>query len=203
MEETTKPESTYRDTAALSSLSHQEPKQTSRLGNTNGLHVSLALLREGQLSPLRKLSEEPVGHLPLQCSFFRCFPSCSRPLISPRLCSCIAPEPGLSIDMARHRSLSVPSSLAGRDRPLYLLSSPGRGLEFWSQTLSWAWADSQHWTSVTTALLSPESLCALLEKQQTWLVGGQPTLRGVGRGSSPLSPSLTILTWGQPLPQVL
>lgn len=76
-------------------------------------------------------SEEPVGHLPCNAvCLFRCFPSCSRPLIPPRLCSCTAPESGPSTDVARHRSLSVPSSLAGRDRPLYLLSTPDRGLEF-------------------------------------------------------------------------
>lgn len=107
-------------------------------------------------------SEEPVGHLPCNAvCLFRCFPSCSRPLIPPRLCSCTARvrtvhrrgTPQIlkrSIQSCWKGQASLPSEHS-RQRP-----------GVWSQTLSWACADSKHWTSVTAASPSPESLCALL-----------------------------------------
>lgn len=56
-------------------------------------------------------SEEPVGHLPLQCTV-SLSPAAPVPLISPGNVPVQSLNQGL-------RSLSVPSSLAGRDRPLY------------------------------------------------------------------------------------
>lgn len=56
-------------------------------------------------------SEEPVGHLPLQCTV--CLsPAAPVPLFSPGNVPVQSLNQGLI-------SLSVPSSLAGRDRPLY------------------------------------------------------------------------------------
>lgn len=68
MEETKKPESTWWDTAALASLSHQKPEQPSRLGDRDGLHASLALLREGAA----QASEEAVGQAICLCSVQVC-----------------------------------------------------------------------------------------------------------------------------------
>lgn len=61
-----KPESTQWDTAVFSSLSHQEPKQISRPGNSNGLNASLALRRERASETF----EKPISHLPSQCRAF-------------------------------------------------------------------------------------------------------------------------------------
>lgn len=133
---------------------------------------------KGQARALRNLSAICLCNAKF---VFRDASRCSSPTHFTRQCSRTVSEPGPATDVARHRSLSIPSSLAGGDSPLYLLTTPGRGLGFWSQTLSWACADSKHWTSVTTAFLSPESLCPPLEAAN--LAGREPAHpEGCGKG---------------------